>query len=137
MAGTAFDTSALTLGEYAMQSNDPLVKKITFSLHNTINVLQDIPLETQASLTRKGTRFIDNLPGVSYRPLGGLPVVTKGKPTPYEEQVWIVRNQFQVDVLIQQDENSIGDFLDTQINAWMEAFGYDTNTKFFLNAHEG
>lgn len=45
MAST-FDANALTLGEYAMQSNDPLVLKITYSLHKTLNALQDIPCST-------------------------------------------------------------------------------------------
>jgi len=137
MAGTAFDSSALTLGEYATSSNDPIVHKITFSLHNTLNVLQDIPLQTQPTFIRKGVKFIDNLPSVNWKPLGSIPTVTKGKPTPYEDQVWIVRNQFQVDEMVQNEQNSIGNFLETQIDAWMEAFQYDMNTKFFLNAHDG
>lgn len=133
----AIDANALTLSEYAVQSNDPLVMKITFSLHKMANILQDIPLITKKTLVQNGVRFVDNLPTVNWGQINQAPTVTRGKPTPYQEQIWLVRNQFQVDKKLMEDTNAIQDPLDVQINAWNEAFTYDVNTKFIINAHDG
>jgi hypothetical protein len=136
MAST-FDTNALTLSEYAMQSNDPLVQKITFSLHKTMNAVQDIPLLTRKTFIQNGVRFVDNLPGVNWGQLNTPPTVTRGKPTPYQEQMYLVRNQFQIDAKFIGEQNAITNPLDIQIEAWMEAFAYDFNYKFINNAHDG
>ncbi|MGO8672240.1 MAG: hypothetical protein ACLQVD_12845 [Capsulimonadaceae bacterium] len=135
MAST-FDTNALTLSEYAMQSNDPLVQKITFSLHKTMNVVQDIPLLTRKTHIQNGVRFVDNLPGVNWSPLNTPPTITRGKPTPYQEQMYVVRNQFQIDAKFIGEQNAITNPLDIQIEAWMEAFAFDFNYKFINNAHD-
>lgn len=131
-----FDGNAVTLGEYAMGSNDPLVKKITFSLHKTMNAVQDIPLLDRKSLIQNGVRFVGNLPGVNWSQINVPPTITRGKPTPYQEALYIVRNQFQIDAKLIGEENAITDPLDLQITAWMEAFAYDFNTKFISNAHD-
>ena len=133
----AIDTNALSLGEYAIQSNDPLVQKITFSLHKTANILQDIPLVTRDTMRMKGVRFLGNLPGVTWSTLNTAPTVTKGKPTAFEEQLFLVRNQFQIDRRFKNNEDNIQDPADVQLNAWMEAFAYDFNTKFINNTHNG
>jgi len=133
---TAFDANALTLSEYAMQSNDPLIKKITMSLHKTMNAVQDIPLLDRKTLIQNGVRFVGNLPGVNWSQINVPPTITRGKPTPYQEQLYIVRNQFQIDAKLVGEENAITDPLDLQIGAWMEAFAYDFNTKFISNAHD-
>jgi len=88
------DANALTLSEYAVQSNDPLVMKITFSLHKMANILQDIPLITKKTLVQNGVRFVDNLPAVNWGQINQAPAVTRGKPSPYQEQIWLVRNQY-------------------------------------------
>jgi hypothetical protein len=130
-----FDTQALTLSEYAVQSNDPLAQKITFSLHKTMNVVQDIPLLTRKTFIQNGVRFVDNLPGVNWGQLNVPPTITRGKPTPYQEQMYLVRNQFQIDSKFIGEQNAITNPLDVQIEAWMEAFGYDFNQKFINNGH--
>jgi hypothetical protein len=136
MAST-FDTNALTLSEYAMQSNDPLVQKITFSLHKTMNAVQDIPLLSRKTFIQNGVRFVGNLPGVNWGQLNAPPTITRGKPTPYQEQMYLVRNQFQIDAKFIGEQNAISNPLDIQIEAWMEAFAYDFNTKFINNGHPG
>jgi hypothetical protein len=45
---------ALTLADHASLSNDPLVKEITKSLHQTWNALKDVPLFTSPSLKQVG-----------------------------------------------------------------------------------
>ena len=50
---------ALTLADHASLSNDPLVKEITKSLHQTWNALKDIPLYTSPSLKQVGMRYLN------------------------------------------------------------------------------
>ena len=50
---------ALTLADQAAISNDPLVKEITKSLHQTWNALKDIPLYTSPSLKQIGVRYLN------------------------------------------------------------------------------
>ncbi len=137
MAGTAFDSSSTTLAEYAVNHNDPAVTKITMSLHRTFNIIQDVKFRTDPSMIQKGVRWTDvSAFGVNYRTLHSVPTITKGKPSPYMEQAYILSNQFQIDVR-DRDKNTIQDPLQLQIDGWMEAFNYDFNYKFINNAQDG
>ncbi len=133
----AADTNALTLADHAMVSNSKPLKKIVYSLHETMNVLKDIPLKTEATLTMNGIRFVDNLPGVNTRAINGLPTITKGKPTPWQEQVYTYSNQFQIDKKLMNEKNLFADPIDVQFGAWSKAFAYSFNNMFFNNAHDG
>ena len=137
MAGTAFDSQASTLAEYAVNHNDPAVTSITQSLHKTFNVIQDVKFRTDQSMIQKGVRWTDvSQFSVNYRTLHSVPTVTKAKPTPYMEQAYILSNQFQIDKR-DKDKNTIQDPLQMQVDGWMEAFNYDFNFKFFNNAQDG
>ena len=48
---------ALTLADQAILSNDPMVKEITKSLHQTWNAVKDIPFYTSPSLRQIGLRY--------------------------------------------------------------------------------
>lgn len=137
MAGTAFSAQAMTYGVYANQSNDPLVKMIDFSLHKTMNALQDIPLRTINTLKQIGTRWTGNLPGVNWGGLNTVPTVVIGKPTQYSETAYRIINQFQIDRRLMNEVNQIENPLDAQIKAWLEAFTYDFNMKIINNGHPG
>lgn len=132
-----FDTQALTLSEYMMMSNLPIVKKIVFSLHKTMNVVQDIPFETINTFRRLGVRYIGNLPGVNWVPANSFPVTSKGKPVPYDEQLWLLRNKFQLDEIFMDEVNQIENPLDSEVEAYLEAFSYNFNTVFIQNGHPG
>jgi len=129
----AIDPNALTLAEWAHLSNDPLVLKITESLHKTLNILQDIPLVTDETMKMSGMRFIDNLPGVNWGQINKAPTVTKGKPTPYEEQAFLIRNQFQIDKRLVNNKNNIQSPVQTEIDMFMEALTYELNYRFITN----
>lgn len=137
MAGTAFSAQAMTYGVYANQSNDPLVKMIDFSLHKTMNALQDIPLKTVNTLKQIGTRWTGNLPGVNWGGLNTVPTIVIGKPQQYDETAYRILNQFQIDRRLMNEVNQIENPLDAQIKAWLEAFTYDFNTKIINNGHPG
>ena len=129
----AIDPNALTLAEWAHLSNDPLVLKITESLHKTLNILQDIPLVTDETLKMTGMRYIDNLPGVNWGQINKAPAVTKGKPTPYEEQAFLIRNQFQIDKRLVNNKNNIQSPVQSEIDMFMEALTYELNYRFISN----
>ena len=97
------DSNVLTISDYAVMSNNPLVTKITMSLLQNGIILADIPLATKASMIANGVRWQDNLPTVTWGKLNTDPTVTKGKPTPYQEQAFLVRNAIDVDIKILRD----------------------------------
>ena len=133
----AVDANALTLVDYAQMRNDPLVTKIVMSLFDVGNLVDDIPLVTSQTLMQNGVRFIDNLPTPSWRQLNQLPTITKGTPTPWQEQLYIVSSQFQMEKRFLREKNAIQDPMEIQFNAWMEAWAYTWNNIFFNNAHDG
>lgn len=138
MAGTTFDSAAMTLGEYATQSNDPIIQNVTYSLYHSGNMLQDIPFVTRKTFVMNGSRFVaGNTPGINWVPLNTPGTVTKGKATPYQEQAYLLRNIIQIDNEMYDEVNSIGNPLDIQAKAWMKGFAYDWNTKFINNGHPG
>lgn len=131
----AVSASALTLAQYAIMSNDPLVQRITYSLLMNGNVLEDLPLVTKKSILLNGTRWEGNLPSVNWSKLNVDPVVTSGTPTPYQEQAYIVRNAIDVDRFLVEDENQIVDPRGAQAEAWLKSLAYDLNDKFINNDH--
>ena len=133
----AVDANALTLVDYAQMRNDPLVTKIVMSLFDVGNLVDDIPLVTSETLMQNGVRFIDNLPVPTWRQLNQLPTITKGTPTPWQEQLYIVSSQFQMEKRFLREKNAIQDPMEIQFNAWMEAWAYTWNNIFFNNAHDG
>jgi hypothetical protein len=130
----AVSSSALTLADYAKMSNDPLVQAVSMSLIRAGNVMQDIPMQTKPTLKANGARYDgSSMPSVSWAPLNSEPTVTKATPSPYSEQVYIIRNAIDVDNLILLDQNQIVDPRASQLNMWLESLTYDFNDKFINN----
>jgi hypothetical protein len=131
----AINTGTVTLADYALTSNQPLVQAVTYSLILYSNVLQDVPLTDRKSLIANGARFEGNLPTVNWSQLNAEGVTTKGTPTAYQEQVYILRNYIDVDKFIVEDMNQIVEPRAVQAEAFLKAFTYDFNYKFFKNDH--
>lgn len=128
--------NALTLGQYAIQSNDPLVAAVTFSLIDNGSVMaRDIPFLPKKSLIANGVRWEGNLPTVNWSQISVDPVVTSGTPSPYQEQAFILRNEIQVDKVLVEDENQITDPRAAQTEAYLKSVAYDFNDKFINNDH--
>lgn len=125
----------VTLADYAQMSNNPLVRAISYSLIDNGSVIQDVPLVSKKSFILNGARFEGNLPTVNWSQLNAEGVSTKGTPTPYQEQVFILRNYIDVDKYIVEEENSIVDQRSAQTGAYMKALSYDMNYKFIHNDH--
>lgn len=129
----SISTSALTLAQYAIQSNDPRVLKITYSLLENGNVLADIPLFNNKTLIANGVRWTGNLPSINWAKINTDPVVTSGTPAAYSESAFIVRNAIDVDKYLVEDKNQIVDPRGAQVSAWLKGFTYDVNDKFLNN----
>lgn len=129
----AIDSNAFTLSEWAMQSNSPAVQKITYSIYGTNSVLKDIPFTKSDQFKQVGVRWQTNLPTVSWGRLNQAPVYTKGKPSPYEETAYLIRNLFQVDDRFMKNPNAIESPIKTQIDAYLRAVSYELNNKFINN----
>jgi len=131
----AIASGTVTLADYALMSNDPLVQAVTYSLILYSNVIQDVPLINKKTLIANGVRFEGNLPTVNWSPLNAEGVTTKGTPTAYQEQAFFIRNYIDVDKFLVEEENAIVDPRATQTEAYLKALTYDMNYKFFKNDH--
>ncbi|HEX2614014.1 MAG TPA: hypothetical protein VHL10_00855 [Nitrososphaera sp.] len=131
----AIAANTVTLSDYALTSNSPLVRAVSFSLIENENILQDIPLMNKKTLIANGVRFEGNLPTVNWAPINSEGVTTKGTPTPYQEQLYLLRNYIDVDKVLVEEENAIVDPRAIQAEAYIKALTYDMNYKFILNDH--
>jgi len=126
---------ALTLADQAAISNDPIVKEITKSLHQTWNALKDIPLYTSPSLKQIGMRYLNSgIPSPNWTGVNSEPVAVKGRPKSYEEQMYLVRNKILVDKVLMSQPTNIIDPIEAQVQIFLEGFAYDFNDKFINNS---
>ena len=132
---TDISANALSMAQYAVMSNDPMVKAVTFSLLDMGNVMADIPMVERKSLIANGVRWQGNLPTVNWGAINSDPVTTIGTPTPYQEQAYILRNTIDVDKVYVEDENAISDPRAAQLAAYLKSATYDMNYKFIKNDH--
>src|SRR6266568_2238446 len=131
----AIATNTVSLADYALMSNSPLIQKVSYSLILYSNVIQDVPLAEKKSLVVNGARFEGNLPSVNWSQLNAEGVTTKGTPTAYQEQAYIIRNYIDVDKFLVEEENAIVDPRAIQLAAYLKAVTYDFNYKFIKNDH--
>ena len=123
------------MAQYAVMSNDPMVKAVTFSLLDMGTALTDIPFVNKKTLIANGVRWTGNLPTVNWGAINSDPVTTVGAPTPYQEQAYVMRNAIDVDKIYVEDMNAITDPRGAQLAAYLKSVAYDFNKKFILNDH--
>lgn len=129
------DSNALTLADYALLSNRPAVQRFAYSLIMNGNAMQDIPFINAETLQANGVRWEGNLPTVSWVNLNEEGATTKGDPTPFQEQAFLIRNYIDVDKFMVRDRNRITDPRAAQTEAYLKALTYDFNYKFINNNH--
>lgn len=130
----AISSSALTLGQYAILSNEPLTTAVTFSLIDNGSVMaRDIPFSNQKTLIANGVRWEGSLPTVNWTNVNEEGTTVSGTPTPFQEQAYILRNYIDVDKVLVNDRNRIVDPRGAQVAAYMKAAAYDFNDKFVNN----
>jgi hypothetical protein len=132
----AISAAALTMSQYAIMSNQPLVQAVTFSLIDNGSIMaRDIPFVDKQTLIANGVRWEGSLPTVNWRSLNEEGVSTSGTPTPYQEQAFILDNVIDVDKYLVLDQNQIVDPRAAQVSAYLKSVSYDFNYKFFKNDH--
>lgn len=132
----AVSSSALNLSQWAVISNEPMVKAVTMSLIDNGSVMaRDIPFVMKKSQYVNGVRWEGNLPTVSWAPLNQDPANTIGTPTTYQEQVYAIRNVIDVDQVLVEDENSIQDPRAVQLDAYLKSVTYTFNNSFINGDH--
>jgi hypothetical protein len=132
----AISTNALTLAQYAIMSNSPLVQAVTFSLVDSGSIMaRDIPFTDKQTLITNGVRWEGSLPTVNWGQINAEGLSASGTPTPFQEQAYIIRNVIDVDKYLVLDQNQIADPRATQLGAFLKAVAYDFNFKFFDNNH--
>jgi hypothetical protein len=132
----AISANALTLAQYAIMSNQPLVQAVTFSLIDNGSIMaRDIPFTNKQILIANGVRWEGNLPTVNWRSLNEEGQSTSGTPTPFQEQAYILDNVIDVDKYLVLDQNQIVDPRAAQTSAYLKAVAYDFNFKFIKNDH--
>lgn len=132
---TVNDANAMTMAQYAMLSNSPMVKSVTFSLLDCGSAMTDIPFINKKTLIANGVRWEGNLPSVNWGAINSTPVTTLGTPKPYQESAFVMRNAIKVDKVYVDDENAITDPRGAQLAAYLKAVSYDFNDKFINNDH--
>lgn len=129
-------TNPITLSDYALMSNSPLVQKFSYGLITAGSILQDLPMKPYKSMKALGSRFLGaGLATVGSRALNADPVSTKSVPSAYSENAYIISNNFDVDRVFIEDINSIQDPMATQFTAYTKALSYWLNDKFINNDH--
>lgn len=131
----AVDANSYNLADYALNSNEPLVRAISWSLIDNGSAIQDIPIYNKKTLKARGVRWEGNLPTVTWANINDEGTTTKGTPTEYEEQLFLIRNNIDVDEVFVEEENAITDPRAQQIEAWFKSLSYDFNHKFIKNDH--
>ncbi|HNP72991.1 MAG TPA: hypothetical protein PLO33_10820 [Kouleothrix sp.] len=132
----AISANALTMAQYAIISNAPMVEAVTNSLIDNGSIMaRDIPFVDKATLLANGVRWEGNLPTVNWSQINAEGTSTSGTPTPYQEQAYIIRNVIDVDKFLVLDQNQIVDPRVAQLQAYLKAVAYDFNDKFFNNNH--
>ncbi len=132
----AVSASAANLAQYANMSNEPLIKAVVMSLRDNGSVVTDWPIITRPTLVAKGARWTGNLPSVNWVPLNTEGTTTSGTPDNFEEQVYILRNNIDIDKFLVLDQNQIQDPRAVQLAAYLKAVAYDINFKFITNRQD-
>lgn len=132
----AVSTSAVSLATYAQMSNNPLVAAFAYSLIAAGNLLQDIPLTTNASLIATGARFDGgNSPTVNWAQINAEGTTVFTVPSPWQEGVFLLRNYIDVDKMLVKDKNAIRDPRAVQAEAYVRFLTYEFNYRFLKNDH--
>jgi hypothetical protein len=131
MAG---DANSISLFNWAAESNDPMVMAVTDSIYQSGNVLQDIPVMTDASLIQKGVRMIGGYPVPTWTDLNAGPTSFNAQPQPYTENCYTTRDNIDCDRLQVKDKNQIGGagaMRARRLKWYLTGYAFEFNYRFF------
>jgi hypothetical protein len=132
----AVQSGSVTMGQWAALANEPLVEAVTWSLIDAGSVMaRDIPFATNETLYVNGVRFEGGLPAIKWAMLNEEGQTVSMAPTAFQEQVYIIRNQVDIDEFLVRDRNAIRDVRATQVEGLLRSIAFDWNEKFIGNNH--
>lgn len=130
----AVASGSVTMGQWASLSNSPLVKAVTWSLVSAGSVMaRDVPFANNETLFVNGVRFEGGLPAINWAKINEEGTTVSMAPSAFQEQVFIIRNQVDIDEYLVRDRNAIRDVRATQVDGLLRAVAYDFNEKFITN----
>jgi len=133
----AVQGGSVTMGQWASLANEPLVQAVTWSLVDAGSVMaRDIPFSNNETLYVNGVRFEGGLPAIKWAMLNEEGVTVSMAPSAFQEQVFILRNQVDIDEYLVRDRNAIRDVRATQIEGLLRSIAFDFNEKFITNRHD-
>jgi hypothetical protein len=133
----AVQTGSVTMAQAAAHSNEPLVQTISMSLVDMGSVLaRDIPFIDKPTIFVNGVRFEGGLPAITWAALNQEGVTVSTAPSAFQEQVYILRNQVDIDEFLARDMTAIRDVRATQVEVLLKSIAFDVNEKFITNRHD-
>jgi hypothetical protein len=135
MAG---DANAFGLYQRAVESNIPTVNAVTKSFYKTNCVLKDMPVETEASLAKRGVRLLGGLPVPNWADINAPAVSWQATPSGYTEAAYQTRDSIDIDWIDMKNKDQIGGAgaVKARRAEWyMEGWGFDYNFRFIQGTH--
>lgn len=130
------DSNALSLDKWALYSNSPKAMRVTYSLLESDSALNDIPLTTAKVLVATGRRFVaGSLPTPNWVPINQNPTVVNAVPSPWQEQLYVLRNSFHTDRMLLEAEGAIVNPMAKEIEAYLMSVRIAYTDAFFNNNH--
>src|SRR5260221_11464897 len=125
------------MAQAAALSNEPLVQTVTMSLVDMGSVLaRGIPFLQRPTLYATDVRFEGGLPAVTWAALNQEGVTVSTAPSTFQEQVYILRTQVDIDEFLARDITAIRDVRAPQVEVLVKAIAFDVNEKFITNRHD-
>jgi hypothetical protein len=130
-----FDSGSITLPQYAMESNDPVVRKFVKAILSPESILNDIKLKTNKRLSAKGLRALPEDLGTftGWTDVNETPNIYNASLQDFEERCFMIRNLLVIDEALLEQEDWIQDPISARISLWRELLQYELNTTFFYN----
>jgi len=125
----------MTLVEAMQMSNNPLVGKVIYNMgmHSPLMTTLDFVLGKELNKEFARTDGL-NFPSMStWHNIGESPTAESGKFERVRTNMYLSRHQVSVDKVLQENPNSIGDPIGTQVAMAIRAFSHDFNDKFINN----
>jgi hypothetical protein len=123
-----------------MESNNPAIQALTYALLTPENVLNDIPVVTDANLNMRGLRLLpEGIPDdfTGWTKLDKVPATFNADFKDYEESAALIRQLISVDRRTRQQKGWIGDPVKNRVAAWKRLLIPELNETFVYNSGTG
>lgn len=130
---TIDNPGALSLIDQSKLQNPGMVQEAIDSFITNSNVFTDIPLETIGQGALNGSHFIGADWTMPWVPLATDVTSQTLVPTPYAEQLWVIRQPIEIDRLQKDDKRNFGNLFNMQMDWMIKYVNFNVNNAFFNN----